>query len=315
MADVKISGLPASTVPLTGAEVLPIVQGGVTKQVSVANLNAVPSVTFANLPAASGVTNQIYNVSDVGINGSNWQSNGTTWLPVNGSVVLFKSNIPFYIAPTGTITVTTGVLTLGTALLSYQNPGYMYMYFPAGAWTGSTAGWYYVTMSSTTSGLVYSNTYTTGIPTIPTSPTLVTTGAGAYTGVSGSPLAGPNISIPANVLINSAGLRANLSQGNNSSAGAKIMSLYINNPGIFMGGTTSTTGTEYSIGSYTVIQGTSAASSILRSFSTTSISGYLSAVGPINLTATSTLGFSVQTAVATDWVGCLMGTIVLERLS
>ena len=34
MADVKISGLPASTTPLAGTEVLPIVQGGVTKQVA-----------------------------------------------------------------------------------------------------------------------------------------------------------------------------------------------------------------------------------------------------------------------------------------
>ena len=35
MADVKISGLPATTVPLAGTEVLPIVQGGATKQVSI----------------------------------------------------------------------------------------------------------------------------------------------------------------------------------------------------------------------------------------------------------------------------------------
>jgi len=34
MADVKISGLPASTTPLAGTEVLPIVQGGVTKKVA-----------------------------------------------------------------------------------------------------------------------------------------------------------------------------------------------------------------------------------------------------------------------------------------
>lgn len=40
MADTKISGLPASTTPLAGTEVLPVVQGGVTKQVSVANLTA-----------------------------------------------------------------------------------------------------------------------------------------------------------------------------------------------------------------------------------------------------------------------------------
>lgn len=40
MADAKISALPASTTPLAGTEVLPIVQGGTTKQVSVANLTA-----------------------------------------------------------------------------------------------------------------------------------------------------------------------------------------------------------------------------------------------------------------------------------
>ena len=40
MADTKISALPASTVPLAGTEVLPIVQSSSTKQVSVANLTA-----------------------------------------------------------------------------------------------------------------------------------------------------------------------------------------------------------------------------------------------------------------------------------
>ena len=40
MADTKISALPASTTPLAGTEVLPIVQGGATVKVSVANLTA-----------------------------------------------------------------------------------------------------------------------------------------------------------------------------------------------------------------------------------------------------------------------------------
>jgi len=40
MADLKISALTASTTPLAGTEVLPIVQSGTTKQVSVANLTA-----------------------------------------------------------------------------------------------------------------------------------------------------------------------------------------------------------------------------------------------------------------------------------
>ena len=40
MADLKISALPAATVPLAGTEVLPIVQSSTTKQVSIANLTA-----------------------------------------------------------------------------------------------------------------------------------------------------------------------------------------------------------------------------------------------------------------------------------
>lgn len=49
MADSKISALPASTVPLAGTEVLPIVQGGSTKQVSVQNvLSSVQPTGTAN---------------------------------------------------------------------------------------------------------------------------------------------------------------------------------------------------------------------------------------------------------------------------
>jgi len=40
MADAKISALTAATTPLAGTEVLPIVQSGTTKKVSVANLTA-----------------------------------------------------------------------------------------------------------------------------------------------------------------------------------------------------------------------------------------------------------------------------------
>lgn len=61
MADTKISALPASTTPLAGTEVLPIVQSGATKQVSVANLttgraiNATQiTLTTGNLIVASG---------------------------------------------------------------------------------------------------------------------------------------------------------------------------------------------------------------------------------------------------------------------
>jgi hypothetical protein len=63
MADTKISALTASTTPLAGTEVLPIVQSSTTKQVSVANLTAGRAVSAASLalttsplPTTSGGT-------------------------------------------------------------------------------------------------------------------------------------------------------------------------------------------------------------------------------------------------------------------
>lgn len=49
MADVKISALPASTTPLAGTEVLPIVQSSTTKQVSVADLTAGRAISASSL--------------------------------------------------------------------------------------------------------------------------------------------------------------------------------------------------------------------------------------------------------------------------
>jgi hypothetical protein len=49
MANSKISALPSATTPLAGTEVLPVVQGGITEQVSVANLTAGRDVSASGL--------------------------------------------------------------------------------------------------------------------------------------------------------------------------------------------------------------------------------------------------------------------------
>jgi hypothetical protein len=49
MANTKISALPAASTPLAGTEVLPVVQGGITEQVSVDNLTAGRAVSAASL--------------------------------------------------------------------------------------------------------------------------------------------------------------------------------------------------------------------------------------------------------------------------
>jgi len=54
MADTKISALPASTTPLAGTEVLPIVQSSTTRQVSVANLTAGRAISATQLTLTTG---------------------------------------------------------------------------------------------------------------------------------------------------------------------------------------------------------------------------------------------------------------------
>lgn len=54
MSNSKISALTAATVPLAGTELLPVVQGGITEQVSVANLTAGRSVSMASATLSSG---------------------------------------------------------------------------------------------------------------------------------------------------------------------------------------------------------------------------------------------------------------------
>ena len=56
MADLKISALTASTTPLAGTEVLPIVQSSTTKQVSVANLTAGRTVATGPLNVSGDET-------------------------------------------------------------------------------------------------------------------------------------------------------------------------------------------------------------------------------------------------------------------
>jgi hypothetical protein len=54
MADSKISALPASTTPLAGTEILPIVQSSTTRQVSVANLTAGRAISATQLTLTTG---------------------------------------------------------------------------------------------------------------------------------------------------------------------------------------------------------------------------------------------------------------------
>lgn len=55
MADTKISALSSATTPLAGTEVVPLVQSGATKNVSVANLTAGRAVSVGSLASSAQV--------------------------------------------------------------------------------------------------------------------------------------------------------------------------------------------------------------------------------------------------------------------
>ena len=98
MADLKISQLPAATVPLVGTEVLPIVQSGTTKQVSIDNLTAGKAVTATTVTATTvNATTFDTNVAAAGVTLA-----GTT-LAADGT----DTNISLTLTPKGTGVVTT----------------------------------------------------------------------------------------------------------------------------------------------------------------------------------------------------------------
>jgi hypothetical protein len=77
MADTKISALTASTTPLAGTEVLPIVQSSTTKQVSVANLTAGRAISATQLTLTAG---NVIPASGYGVDFSATAGTGTSEL-------------------------------------------------------------------------------------------------------------------------------------------------------------------------------------------------------------------------------------------
>jgi hypothetical protein len=142
MADVKISGLPASTVPLAGTEVLPIVQGGQTRQVSINNLTAGKDIqglgltlTSTDAGASQAPTIDLYRdsaspavndtIGEIEFNGEDSAGNKQAYALLHGSILSPTSG-----AEQGQIhfeTATAGALTekmiIGTTNLVINEPG------------------------------------------------------------------------------------------------------------------------------------------------------------------------------------------------
>jgi hypothetical protein len=142
MADVKISALPASTTPLAGTEVLPIVQGTTTKQVTVSDLTAGKFVTASSLSIGNttdpGATNLSVTGSatiqglTVGKGGGTVASNTTVGYQSllsnsTGSTCTAIGYQAGYSNTTGTSNTALGASALATNLTSTNNTAVGYL--------------------------------------------------------------------------------------------------------------------------------------------------------------------------------------------
>jgi hypothetical protein len=115
MADLKITQLPAATTPLAGTEVLPIVQSGATKQVSVNNLTAGKAISASSLTATTVLSTTFdTNVAAAGVTlvGNTLSADGT------------DTNIDINVTPKGTGAVNQTDTILRRAM--FKDTGYTY---------------------------------------------------------------------------------------------------------------------------------------------------------------------------------------------
>jgi len=112
MADVKISALPASTTPLVGTEAVPIVQSGVTKRVSIADLTAGRAVSAASMTLSTG--NLVIGTSGQGVDFSATPGTGTSELLADYEEGIWTPSL---------VPSASGSITLTTAQASYTKVG------------------------------------------------------------------------------------------------------------------------------------------------------------------------------------------------
>lgn len=131
MADVKISQLPAATTPLTGAELVPVVQSGVNKQTTTSDVLAVPATLLtASSAVATDASKKFVSVTNTGT-GNNVLATSPTLVtpalgtPSSGVVTNLTGTASININGTvGATTPTTGTfttITLNEKLLTSGN--------------------------------------------------------------------------------------------------------------------------------------------------------------------------------------------------
>ena len=214
--------------------------------------------------------------------------------------ILGKSGIPFIGLSSGSVAA--GGAISGITALPVVYP-VAYCYFPANALSASSAaGWYYCTFSTTSAGVAFLNTYTSGTPTIPASPTAVTAGQGAFTGDTGEEF-GPTITIPAGGLGANGNVKVecDLSCANNANVKTGRIRYSGNAGTVFQAlAVTNTTGgiTWGDIANRGVTN--SQEGTFMSVVSTASLTSTVNTGAAVDTTAATTVVLSIQRATATD---------------
>lgn len=291
------------------------------------NTNA-HNLIAANINDSSGLpltTNTLINLNVTTDNGATWHPKfvvdetgtitaGTLSPGLPGVYTLYQVDSPFYVSPSGTMG-NNGAFTLGTALPSaYQQ---VFLYFPANAiFTGSTAGWYCSSMSTTTAGIVYNepgfNPYTSGpIPT--TGPDVssqicygvgtpfVSTGPGGYTGVTAA-VNGPTFTVPGNNA-NNLTYRINYIGMYNPNGNSKTTTLMYGGHNLGQIGTSSATtyGQEANFLLFNSTGNVGVTSVPIPNVGDIPAPGLTRAI--VDMTSPQTLTVQLQMATATDYIG------------
>jgi hypothetical protein len=142
MADAKISALPASTTPLAGTEVLPIVQGGQTRQVSIANVTAGRAVNALSVTSTNDGT---FNGVRVGRGAGNNSSSVAVGTSALGSNTTDQNTAVGYIAAYQSTAA--GITAFGANVLQNNTTGGINSVFG-----GAAAGSYNAAMAANITG-------------------------------------------------------------------------------------------------------------------------------------------------------------------
>jgi hypothetical protein len=262
---------------------------------------------YADRPSATS-----FGVGEALVCGKPWYSDGTRWYYTGGRLPLLVSGIPMIVPTSGTIG-NNGALSGITALpVTYSS---CYMYFPADAIRatvaeapgppvvpavpGTSAGWYYVVMSSTTAGSIKNNVYTSGVPIIPSSLTaFVTTGPGAFTQTT-SEITALSFTVPANILGDTGALRFVVRGENSASADDKTYKVTFGGSTV-IGGVVNTTATSLLVDSE-IFNISANKQSIYNSTAYGATTGHITYLTK-DTTADVTVTITVQLEAATDFV-------------